>query len=255
MKKEILAAAAVSGSLLMISGAWAQTCVTPPSCEELGYTKSASDCEGMESLLCPFDKSKYYCVDVAGSLANAAPGMILYSDGTVSENVVSGKTPVGIVAYVAGSTRLAVALEETTKSWGADDHDVWCVGNMVSSVTQFDFNGALNTQCLINDNIPHPAAEYCNTYKPVSSGTGASGWYLPAAGELVMMSFNFEAINSTLQRLSKTQLSSDIYNPYYWSSSEYDYGDYAWVVRPSDSSMSHDDNENSSNRVRCVLAF
>ena len=140
MKKEILAAAAVSGSLLMISEAWAQTCVTPPSCEELGYTKSASDCEGMESLLCPFDKSKYYCVDVAGSLANAAPGMILYSDGTVSWDVISDKTPVGVVAYVDESRRFAVALEETTAEWGGDGYDVSCLTNMDSSQARSDFN-------------------------------------------------------------------------------------------------------------------
>ena len=41
MKKEILAAAAVSGSLLMISGAWAQTCVTPPSCEDADLRDAA----------------------------------------------------------------------------------------------------------------------------------------------------------------------------------------------------------------------
>ncbi len=249
MKKEILAAAAVSGSLLMISGAWAQTCVTPPSCEELGYTKSASDCEGMESLLCPFDKSKYYCVDVAGSLANAAPGMILYSDGTVSWDVISDKTPVGVVAYVDESRRFAVALEETTAEWGGDGYDVSCLTNMDSSQARSDFNGVANTQCLINDSQSHPAAEYCNTYKPVSSGTGSNGWYLPAGGELYVMSFSYGAINLGLQKLSKTQLSSN----YYWSSSESNNGG-AWDVRPSDGPM-YGYGKGTNNRVRCVLAF
>ena len=122
-----------------------------------------------------------------------------------------------------------------------------------------DFNGAANTQCLINDSQSHPAAEYCNSYKPVSSGTGSSGWYLPAAGELYVMNFSYGAINLGLQKLSKMQLSSY----WYWSSSESDYtmdliNYYAWAVRPSDGGMdtaNRGDKSYSNNRVRCVLAF
>ncbi len=242
MKKEILAAAAVSGSLLMISGAWAQTCVTPPSCEELGYTKSASDCEGMESLLCPFDKSKYYCVDVAGSPANAAPGMILYSDGTVSENVVSGKTPVGVVAYVAGSTRLAVALEEVQNlRWcspsSTDCSDISCLANYLDPRESggspeydeaiSDFSGPENTQCIIHTTGDFPAAEYCNSYKPVSKGIGSSGWYLPAVGEWNGMLFYIDNINQSLQKLSRTVLGEE---NEYWTSSEGFPATKAWVA-------------------------
>ena len=177
------------------------------------------------------------------------PGMILYSDGTVSWDVISGKTPVGVVAYVASSTRFAVALAETTAAWGGYGSNVSCLTDMDSSQAQSDFNGAANTQCLINDSQSHPAAEYCNTYKPVSSGTGSNGWYLPAGGELSVMSFSYGAINLGLQKLSKTQLQ----NAYYWSSSEYS-SNYAWYVRPSAGSMSYG-SKNNDYRVRCVLAF
>ena len=96
----------------------------------------------------------------------------------------------------------------------------------------------------------YPAAEYCNNYKPVSSGKGSSGWYLPAAGELYVMNFSYGAINLGFQKLSKTQLSSN----YYWSSSELNANN-VWVVRPSDGAMGHSGKANFSNRVRCVLAF
>ena len=43
--------------------AQAQTCATAPSCSELGYTKSASQCSGKTMLYCPFDKTKVFCVD------------------------------------------------------------------------------------------------------------------------------------------------------------------------------------------------
>lgn len=36
-------------------------CVTLPSCYELGYTKSVSECEGHDYLKCPFDQSRGYC--------------------------------------------------------------------------------------------------------------------------------------------------------------------------------------------------
>ena len=253
MKKEILAAAAVSGSLLMISGAWAQTCVTPPSCEELGYTFSAEDCEGVRSLICPFDSSKYFCVEAGDSAAGASPGSILYSDGTVSDSVIPSKTAVGIVAYVAGSTRFAVALEETMAYFSTGREDVSCLTNYSNtSSAQTDFNGATNTSCMINysGGYSYPAAEYCISYKPVTSGKGSSGWHLPAAGELYVTSFSYGAINLGLQKLSKTQLSSN----YYWSSSEAS-SYYAWQVKPSDGSMDTRLKDDYDYRVRCVLAF
>ena len=41
---------------MLISGeAAAQTCVIPPTCEELGYDKVASDCGSLAKLKCPFD--------------------------------------------------------------------------------------------------------------------------------------------------------------------------------------------------------
>lgn len=49
--------------LVMAAEASAQSCTTAPSCSELGYTKSASDCAGKTILYCPFDRTKAYCVD------------------------------------------------------------------------------------------------------------------------------------------------------------------------------------------------
>ena len=51
----------LSLSYLFLSSA--QSCTTAPSCSELGYTKSASDCAGKTILYCPFDRTKAYCVD------------------------------------------------------------------------------------------------------------------------------------------------------------------------------------------------
>ena len=257
MKKDILVFGSLL-SLMSVSGAaLAQNCTNPTRCDELGYIFSAEDCEGIRSLICPFDSSKYFCGEAGDPAAGVVPGMILYSDGTVSENVISGKTAVGIVAYVDGSTRFAVALEESSSTlrWSTPSYEnLSCLTDYDDmSSAQTDFNGATNTSCIINysSSNSYPAAEYCNTYKPVSSGKSSSGWYLPAAGEIKAMSSNYSAINYTLQKLSgSTQLSGN----YYWSSSE-NSNSIAWRVKPSDGHMSTSSKYYSNRRVRCVLAF
>ena len=110
--------------------------------------------------------------------------------------------------------------------------------------------GMANSYCLNSQSGSYPAAEYCNSYKPVSSGKGSSGWYLPGSSELMKIDENYSAINYTLQKLSgSTQLSRDIY----WSSSQDD-ANQAWrVTIPSNSAMSHD--KDIKHRVRCFLTF
>ena len=255
--KTVIAALMLCGTAL--TPALAQNCTSPTRCSELGYIFSAEDCEGVRSLICPFDSSKYFCVETGDSAAGAQPGMILYSDGTVSNSVIPSKTPVGVVAYVDGSTRFAIALTEASTSFSTGFEDVSCLTNYGNSLSaQTDFSGATNTSCMINYNgsYSYLAAEYCNSYKPVSSGKGSSGWYLPAAGELYVTSFNYETINLGLQKLSKTQLSSNLYR----SSTEKD-NVYAWYVNPSDGTLNYaiypvyNYQKDLSTRFRCVLAF
>ena len=241
-------------SVAVLAAFQAQAACVPADCNAMGYTKSASDCEGADMIKCPFDTNQVWCIEPEkpAEPTEASPGMILYSDGTVSWDVISGKTAVGVVAYVDGSTRFAVALEETTAYFSTGREDVSCLTNYIDgSSAQTDFNGAANTSCMINYNgsYSYPAAEYCNSYKPVSSGTGSSGWYLPAAGELYVSCFN-EAINLGLQKLSKMQLNSS----YYWSSSESTKGN-AWNVVPSEGAVGFYYGKDSSASVRCVLAF
>ena len=240
-------------SVAVLAAFQAQATCVPADCNAMGYTKSASDCEGADMIKCPFDTNQVWCIEPEkpAEPTEASPGMILYSDGTVSWDVVSGKTAVGVVAYVDGSTRFAVALEETETEWGGDGYDVSCLTNMSKPQAQSDFNGAANTQCLINDSQSHPAAEYCNTYKPVSSGTGSNGWYLPAGGELHVMSFSYGAINLGLQKLSKTQLGDALY----WSSSEANYYEYVWSAFLFDGTIYNDNFKDYSYSVRCILTF
>jgi len=57
----LLVTTTIIAGLAYTSSAMAQTCTAAPSCEEMGYTQSASDCAGKISLRCPFDLSAYLC--------------------------------------------------------------------------------------------------------------------------------------------------------------------------------------------------
>ncbi|MBQ8660782.1 MAG: tail fiber protein [Alphaproteobacteria bacterium] len=54
-----------SAAVLLVTAAEAsaQTCTKAPSCAELGYTKSVSDCIGKNVLYCPFDSTAVSCED------------------------------------------------------------------------------------------------------------------------------------------------------------------------------------------------
>ena len=257
MRKELIASLSMLGSLAASGAAAAQTCATPPSCETLGFTKSETDCEGLEALKCPFDQSKLYCPQGGGNMSAAAPGAILYSDGTISDSVIASKTPVGIVAYVDyvnGSNGFAVALTESKQTWSSGYEDVSCLTNYDLAASITDMNGKNNTMCLVNysSSYSYPAAEYCNTYSAVSNGKGSSGWYLPAEGELRMIGYSSEAINIGLQKLLKTKISVLSY----WSSSESDNSDYAFIAGISSNNLQMTSTKkNASQSVRCILAL
>ncbi|MBS4773597.1 MAG: tail fiber protein [Proteobacteria bacterium] len=49
------------GLVWTVFDARAQTCSQAPSCSQLGFTNSASDCVGADMVKCPFDNSKVFC--------------------------------------------------------------------------------------------------------------------------------------------------------------------------------------------------
>lgn len=52
----------VLGCSLMVETSSALAACVSGDCAGLGYTKSASDCSGVDAIRCPFDTSKYFCV-------------------------------------------------------------------------------------------------------------------------------------------------------------------------------------------------
>ena len=84
MKNLILASVCFSAMLLNIQNVQAQTCVTPPSCYSLGYTKTVSQCSGKAMLKCPLDTSMVFCDNSSsssGGTTTSCPfGYVPYND-------------------------------------------------------------------------------------------------------------------------------------------------------------------------------
>ena len=270
-----------NGYSTAMTPALAQNCTSPTRCDELGYKKSAADCDGMESLVCPFDSSKYFChdkddCDKLGYTKSAEacngleslvcpsdnskyfcvlkekPGLIYYSDGSFSYDLEDGKTPVGIIAYIKDDTKLLISLEENSLEFSTGYEDVSCLENHGTNDLAgalADFNGKENTLCMVNyeGKFEYPAAEWCNSFSASDSGIGSSGWYLPAAGELYAMIDNYDAINNTLKKLKSIQFTHN----YYQVSTEAT-NNYAWRLRPSDGFI-YNYYKSEKRLIRCFL--
>ena len=167
------------GAMLLLTTAFsvtevrAQTCVVPPTCEGLGYDKTASDCGGLAKLRCPFDDSKYFCtayMNPDGS-APVAVGDIAYSDGTYSAVPIPSKLPVGVVVNSSG---------------------------LVISLIPYKTN--------IED-FYNVSATMCSSF----SANATTGWKNPTKEELLTIYANRTKINATLSTLAVTSLGTGKY--------------------------------------------
>ena len=212
------------------------------SCDGMKYKTKVGECaEGYEWK----DESCKKSCDNTCSVGN-----ILYSDHTCSSCKVSGKTPIGVVSYASGSTRLAINLVNMEMPWGGHGTDISGLTNYTSgSTAKNDFSGKSNTSIIVSalGDTSSYAAGYC--YNFTTSGTSKGYWYLPAQGELyASIVTNYSAVNSGLSAAGGTSVSR-----YHWSSSEYSYAT-AWYVGAY-GGVSTYFKADSSFYVRCVLGF
>lgn len=237
----------------------AQTCIQPPSCDTLGYTMTADQCgDAVKFLKCPLDQSKMFCLTQEEIDGNAVGhvGDILYSDKTFSTELITGKTPIGVVFDEAN--HLAVSLDQTQLAWGGYGKDIPTLGNCSDGLT-CSTNGKQNTDAIINygkaNSVSYPAAEYCVAYKPSSvykdeTWYAAGAWFLPSVKELNTLYANKAAVNAALTKVNATTLG----NEYYWSSTEGS-GTDAWWLGMSGGGRYAYGKDYSSRYVRPVLAF
>ena len=245
---------------IMPSVVYGQNCATPPSCETLGYTKTAADCSGKTILKCPFDNNKVYCDDAAGT-ARPKAGDIYYSDGSFSSDVIAGKTPIGVVGFVRGKNGLIVALEEKLVQWQKKEGTAVNCPKATDDNYKLDFNGDVISACIARVCQDCEAVEYCNSFS--TAGTSAGDWFLPSEGEIRFYAANFDKINAGLKKLSKTLLQEsyqsgiypeEYYKSFYWESSINSNKYYAYsFFMPSGGGNSIGKEMNA--KARCVMLF
>ena len=76
-------------SFITPSHVQAQTCVTPPTCDKLGYSMSVSDCDGYKYIRCPLDidnDSAVYCSKPCSCPDGSSP----YNSCTVFSEKITG---------------------------------------------------------------------------------------------------------------------------------------------------------------------
>ena len=234
----------------------AQTCVTPPSCETLGYTDTADKCDGDAMVKCPFDTSKVFCRSYPTTKTETCDtiGDILLDDKSCAidiNNLDPIRTPIGVVFDV--SRKLAIALEQgSSLKWASSQLDIPGLTNYRDkTAAQGDYNGKSNTSKIIahrnSNRYETPAVDYCYNY--VTTGTKKGDWYLPALGELQLIYKNRSTLNNSLSKVGGTQLETN----WYWSSSEYNSYN-AWIFDFYLGSWSANNKYNSV-YVRPVLAY
>ena len=96
--------------LIFISKNSFAQCITPPSCEDMGYTQSASDCTTDKIVKCPFDISKVFCLNgneetiisydcSTAALMSNYVGLLFFSDGRCSNDInYNGGRLLGVVS-------------------------------------------------------------------------------------------------------------------------------------------------------------
>ena len=241
-------------------------CIATPSCTTLGYTETSS-CDG--GLKCPFG-SYWYCPSNSGSggdssgsgntddkTYNCKIGDIFYSDWSCSTDLVSGKTPIAVVAYMDGKGHgQALALNSignfAWQSFYNHDNNYILAPTPTYSYSDaaLDFSSCLNTVMMqqAGNSGEFPAA--WSTYYYKTSGTQNGDWCLPASGILTSYYKNKNTIDASFNKAGGEAF--NMYDNYFWSSSQAN-AYTTWSLNYQGKLDNSDKTE--SNEVRPVLEF
>jgi len=221
---------------LLSTTAYAE-CTPTPDCANIGYTETS--CEG-DSLKCPFDTSKLFCIpcdtsfkydcngdNMTGGIGDACGGkyasctcsgggefnngscpqsctvgMIYYSDKSCSAALDSTKTVIGVVV----KDNALVMSEIVLKPWGGVYTHITGLTNYNYADALNDYNGKNNTALIVATHTElgltseNSAAIYCNEYS--ISETSVGEWYFPALGELYDYVYgNFTVLDTAINNL------------------------------------------------------
>ena len=230
------------GLIFSSANSFATECTPAPDCASLGYNKTVADCEGGDTIKCPTDTSKVYCLGGIGQ--NISAGAILYGDGSVDSNLISGKKPVGIVFDVVN--RLAIAVAPVKKDGSAGEETMpwsssFCDTPNLENCDQWESyitcgaDGRANTDAILAStcNGTTYAANAANAYQPdgCSADFCKKGkWFLPSKMNLKRLYQVNDSVNKTLGLLRTSGVGvGNLKSEKYWSSTEDSEGK-VWIV-------------------------
>ena len=210
----------------------ATSCAVPPTCAQLGYTMKKTDCGDVPIMRCPFavsDDTQVYCEGTVKT--TVLP--ILYGDGTVSNKLISGKTPIGVV--FDETNRLAVALGDVGKNGvlGQDVRIAWSdekIDTPLENCEKGTFDtcgtdGRKNTDILLKITTGnYEAAKAVNDYEPAGCASAfckKGKWWLPSMKEYSYFYLSKEAYNLSVAILQVANVRAfPLSNVCYWASTE-----------------------------------
>ena len=177
MKKYLLLSLAMAVAL----PAYALDCATPPTCDELGYTQTETDCAGKFMLKCPFSDEDFFC---GGEIASCSDLGYTY---TVPS---SGNTfcAVGHTAeYCPSDSTKYKCVETATYTQCKNEGYAFsiCASGCTTTTCPYDSAYVKCTNCptLSVDTCPSGyyesgADELCDcTYGAIADDTGGEGCY------------------------------------------------------------------------------
>ncbi len=218
-------------------------CVDNEDCVSLGYKETTNN---ENCLKCPFGEY-WFCPgktteeeptepetavlgQCTGYAKNCKIADILYSDGSCSADVISGKTPIGVVVYIGGDgCGQALALEGLGEYQWLTKYGILLDIPDLPNYNSYpinDFDSCENTktvidysykQCSNSASECYPAFWEVYNYTPSSMPETKGKWCLPSGGVLESISQNKAAIDQSLTRINKPNIGS---SSWWWSSSE-----------------------------------
>ena len=199
------------GTKTCISGSITKYKICKECCDATRFIYDASNCSGAGKLSGESCGGKFEkCI---------MPLQYLYSDHSLSSEIIPSKTIIGIA--VDPDNRLAVAVGYEKACWGGYGIDIptlentpWAGAGVYVKGERDSYqirDGKENTQKILAygkaNNISYPAAEAANKYQPegCASGSwcGAGNWYLPSNYQVFAYFDNRETILEMLEAINK----------------------------------------------------
>ena len=266
MKKYLL----LGTSLIVASSAYAEfDCTKQPTCADLGYLQTATDCAGKNMLKCPFDTDKVFCESESSGDDTGANkpqttgqgcdtvGDILYSDLNCYEpldKIASGVEPIAVVFDTENRSAIGLNNAPTTMVWSSVEEDISGLTNYSSSTTALTetTTGKQNTATIVALGGDYASSNYAPGYcYNLTEGEQPIGsWFLPSLKELKAIYDNKATINTALTNTGGSTLTEDVY----WSSTEF-LSDSVWIIYMYLGSGNDGFKINNDFLVRCAIAY